>query len=165
MLPMALELPKDALLPPTPVGPLKAYEPVALPDEPLTRGHDINFAMHLPRNDPRTTSVTALALWRGDGNYAPIVRQGDYIMVGIAPPATTWTKEYKALFGEIAARFAKAPRVGPAKMEWKETPPGVLNLALAQLGNTEELSGAEHRFRIVKPGRFTALLEHGGQAR
>jgi hypothetical protein len=157
-----LTLAEDSLLPAAPAGVVKAYQLEGVPDRAPRGSNDFNFAMHLPQADKLTKYVTALARWKGDENYASIVRQGNHIMVGIAAPATTWTADFSSLMGGLAANFANAPRVEPTPVTWPVTLPGVHEVALAEGRNTKELSSVKYHFRFASPGKFTAELEHEG---
>lgn len=45
-------------------------------------------------------------------DYAAIVKEGNFILVGLAAPTSRWSKEYQDFFGKLADAFARAP-LGP----------------------------------------------------
>ncbi len=152
----------------TPLSPkLKAKKLVAfrLGDkrtEEVQRGNDYNFAMYLPRKQKMTQFVEAIARWPGDENYAPIVKQGNHIMVGIAAPPQTWTKEYSSFFADLAKAFAKQPDVPFSRAKWEITRPGEHGFKLAKGQSTEDPSNRTFYFRFNKPTKFSASLRCEG---
>ncbi len=141
---------------------IKAFQPAAAGQETSDAGRDYIFAMYLPPKAKACKFVEAIARWRGAENYAPIVRQGNYMMVGLAAPATQWTTEYKAFFSTLANNFAKTALVPYSVAKWEVTRPGEHAFELAPLGRTDELSREEFYFRFTKPTRFSAVLKHTG---
>ena len=117
-----------------------------------------NFAMYLPRLNENTKFVDAIARWRGDENYAPIVRQGNYIMIGLAAPPSTWTSEYKAFLHDLTAAFANAPNEPFSTAKFEITKPGDYEFELAQGRSTTELSGRNFYFQFETPVDFSAKL-------
>jgi len=85
-------------------------------------------------------------------------------MVGLAAPATTWTKEYRSFFGQLASALAKRKSVSYSKANWETTDPGDYNFTLAKGGSTTELSGRRFYFRFTKPTVFSATLDHTGSS-
>jgi hypothetical protein len=117
-----------------------------------------NFAMYLPRGDTDAKFVEAIARWQGDENYAPIVRQGSYVMIGLAAPPSTWTDEYKTFVRDFAAAVAAAPKEPFSRAEFEITKPGEYEFELAEGGSTTELARRMFYFRFAKPGDFSATL-------
>ncbi len=117
-----------------------------------------NFAMYMPRLHEDTKFVDAIARWRGDENYAPIVRQGNYVMIGLAAPPSTWTSEYKAFLHDLTSAFADAPNEPFSTAKFAIAKPGDYEFELAQGRSTTELSGRNFYFRFAAPVEFSAKL-------
>ena len=138
-------------------SPIVAFE---LPSE--EGEYDFNFAMYIPRKSHLCSVVDVIARWDGDENYAPIVRQGNCVMIGLAAPASTWTPAYRQLFRELAYAL-RDRKVEPfATAKWDVTKPGTYNFKLAKGRSTTELSGKTFYFKFAEPTTFTAHLEHEG---
>lgn len=127
-----------------------------------SRYWDYNFRMHLPRLDEMTRFVEAIARSCDDENYAPMVRQGNYILVGLGTPPTTWTTDYRLLLTALAEEFARAPRVPFSTATWDPVRPGQYKFDLAPDFSTERLCDKTLYFRFTRPTRFSATLEHTG---
>jgi hypothetical protein len=56
-----------------------------------------NFAMFLPPRGKKSSVVDAIARWTSDPRYAPIVHQGNCVLIGIPIPASRWTAPYTDL--------------------------------------------------------------------
>jgi hypothetical protein len=127
-----------------------------------TQSLDYNFMMHLPRGSEMTRFVEAIVRCCDNENYASIVRQGNYIMAGLAAPPTTWTDDYRRLFTTLADRFARAPRVPFCTATWEETRPGQYEFDLAPTFSPNELYDRTLYFRFTRATKFSAILEHTG---
>lgn len=125
---------------------------------------DYNFAMYLPRKHETTQFVEAIARWKGDDNYAPIVQQGNHILVGLAAPPQGWTMEYTTLITTVAGALAKSPSVPFTKAEWDLCQPGEYEFELAEGRSTNELFDRVFHFRFEKPVVFSASLQQTGSA-
>ena len=123
---------------------------------------DYNLMMYLPSKDERTRFVEAIARDSRDGAYASIVKQNNYILVGPAAPATSWTAEYRSFFRALANGLAKAPQVPFSTATWEVTRPGQYEFDLAQGRSTDESPRKEFYFRFTSPVKFSAVLEHTG---
>jgi hypothetical protein len=85
---------------PDPIGAAQAL-PQGLPLD--------NFAMYIPRYSQLLSVVDVIARSQGDENYAPIVRQGSYVLIGSVMPPDAWTPEYRELFRAIAHALHARP--------------------------------------------------------
>jgi hypothetical protein len=142
-------------------------EDVPDPEGRMTPNFGINFAMTLNRNSEAAPFVEAIARWQVHKICAPIVKQGNYILVGLAAPATAWTQEYRSFFAEMAGALGKQAPLPFSKVEFKrETtpPPGEYDFELAKSRNTTE-HGRWFYFRFTKPTAFSATLEHTGSSK
>ena len=121
-----------------------------------------NRRMYLPSKDEHARFVEAMARCPEDEAYAPIVKQNNYILVGPAAPATTWTGEYRSFFRALANGLAQAPQVPFSVATWEVTRPGQYEFDLAEGRSTEESPQKEFYFRFPSATKFTAVLEHTG---
>ena len=137
---------------------IKRPQPVA-PHE--GRGPD-TFAMYIPRGSHLTGVVDVIARWDGDSNYAPIVRQGNYVLVGYTAPVATWSEDFKSQFGEIASAVCDAPADKDATAKWPHTMPGTHEFELAAGRSTDALFSKSLYFQFDKPTQLSVRLTHIG---
>ena len=121
---------------------------------------DPNFAMYIPRKSHLCSVVEVIARWTRDERYGPIVRQGNFIMIGLDTPPLTWTPQYREVFKDLSETLYARELEPFTRAEWPITPPGTYHIDLAPGGSTEELSYQEYYFRFTEPTTFTAHLEH-----
>ena len=128
-----------------------------------TRPH-MSYGMCIPAGHEATEFVEVIARCPGDEKYAPIVRQGHHVMVGLAAPASLWTSEYRAVFRSLALSLAsagKSPFQGP---QWQCCPPGHYRFELAEGRSKTELASRRFHFKFEAATKFSARLEHEGSA-
>lgn len=133
--------------------------PGAPPDAIYT---DFNRAMYIPCKSHLRAVVDVIARWDSDVNYAPIVRQGNYVMIGLDAPIETWTPDYRKFFRALAIALHVDKREPFKKAAWEITQPGTYHLKLAKGRSSDELPGRRFYFQFTQPTRFTAHLEHEG---
>ena len=161
---VAFNVPSDAL---------QSYRPTGTPPGvlyPDALYADFNFAMHIPRKSHLNSVVDVIARWAGnDGsknyvpqNYAPIVRQGNHIMIGLDAPTETWTPAYRQLFRDIAVALHAREQEPFKKASWEITKPGTYTITLPHRLSTDKLSGQTFYFQFTQPTTFKAHLEHDG---
>jgi hypothetical protein len=124
-------------------------------------GHDI-FAMYIPPRSELSSVVDVIARWTGDPNYAPIVRQGNCIMVGLPVPATMWAPAYADFFRNLSTALAERKLDAFSTARWEVTKPGTHEFKLAEGRSTDELSYKAFYFQFSEATSFTARLEHRG---
>lgn len=118
--------------------------------------------MYIPRKSHLRTFVDVIARCGNDPNYAPIVRQGNHLLIGFEGPPDTWTTEFSEFFRALSSAM-QARRAEPfVKAKWEITKPGTYALELAPGHSTEELPGRAFHFRFAKPTAFSAVLKHKG---
>lgn len=121
-----------------------------------------NFGMYLPPHDEKCEFVDAIARVSRDENYAPIVRQNNYVMMGLSASPTEWTDTYKQLFHDVASAMQKAENK-EFRLGWFRTlSPGKHEFDLAKGRSVKKASGKEMYFKFKKPTSFTATLTHSG---
>lgn len=121
-----------------------------------------NFGMHVPELSEDAYFVDVIARKSDNMNYAPIVAQNHHVLFGLSGVPQSWTKEYRALFLEIASALRTQEKKAFAKAEHALLGPGKHAIALAQGLSTKQLSGKTYYFQFTKPTTFTATLEHDG---
>ena len=95
-------------------------------------------------------------------NYAPIVRQSSYIMMGTVAPAVGWTAEFRDLFRAIAIALHERPAEPFARAQWDCARPANYTFMLAAGSSTTAPSDKAFYLRFAKPTTFTATLRHRG---
>jgi hypothetical protein len=133
-----------------------------------TRNPDYNYAMYIPAKSHLRSAVEVIGRW-SDGramnrNYAPIVRQGNYVMIGFAAPVSAWTGQYRNLFRELATSLLKRPTQAFPVVKWDAAKPGVYEFKLARIGSTTDLADRTFYFSFKKPTAFTAKLDTRGSS-
>jgi hypothetical protein len=123
--------------------------------------HD-NFAVFVPPRGSNTSVVDVIARFSDDPNYAPIVRQGNCILIGVPVPATRWTEPYANLIKDAcqALQERKAQPYAAARREL--TKPGNYEFKLAKRGSADEPFEKTFYFRFSEATSITARLEHSG---
>ena len=121
-----------------------------------------DFGMHIPETSDLMSFVDVIARYVGDENYAPIARQADCIIFGMSTPPRVWSKEYRALFGQIAMALYEAEKTPFVLPRYDITAPGNYKIKLARGRSTKESSSKEYRFKFKHPTTFSATLDHNG---
>jgi hypothetical protein len=156
--PPSLLISKSELL-----GEPKKAEPILVLQETAKAAPDADFfAVFLPPRGPNASVADVIARWRFDPNYAPVVRQGNCVLIGIPTPATEWTTAYADLIREIclALQARKVEAFSTARRE--VTKPGTYEFKLAQRGSTDLPFSKTYYFQFTQGKRFHAQLEHSG---
>lgn len=120
------------------------------------------FAMHLPKHSEDAKYVEAVVRFTEHANYAPIVRQGNYMLIGIPIDARKWTRPYEELVRQACINFHDREPVKFQTAERSLTEPGTYDLDFAERGNTEKAYGKTLYFRFGKPTTLKLRLEHPG---
>ncbi len=121
-----------------------------------------NFGMYVPERSDHAFVVDVIARISRDTNYAPIVAQNNYVMIGLSATPTAWSLEYRSLFSDVVAALHKQPKKPFGTAEFPLSPPGEYAIALGNGRSTKHLSSKTYYFKIDKPTVFSATLAHGG---
>lgn len=121
-----------------------------------------HFAMHIPRHSPVLSVVEVIARATSDESYAPIVRQGNYVMIGLVAPPRIWTPEYAELFQQIALALRERNLEPFSRAQWEVTRPGRHDFRLSEFESTNAAENWQFYFRFSKPTTFSATLTHSG---
>lgn len=119
-----------------------------------------NFGMYIPAKSELAKHLDVVARCVGDENYAPIVRQGNFVMVGYSGLPTEWSQSYRALFTDVARQLRARERESFRAADLPITAPGIYFYELAKGRSRDDLPRREHYLRFEKPTRFTATLIH-----
>lgn len=130
----------------------------AIPSEKSVEETDDHIAMYIHKKSQEAEFVQTIALMTTDANYAPIVRQGNHLLIGIAALPQDWTEDYRAFFGILANALAKQPNVPFTKPRKIISKPGTSNFQLAPDGSVSQQSSRKFSFRFSRPTKFTATL-------
>ena len=122
------------------------------------------FAVFLPSSDSATSSVDVIARWSSTPNFAPIVRQGNCVFVGIASPATLWTKSYATLIGETCMALHQRKLEEFSTIRRALTKPGKYEFQLAPRNSTDKPFVKNFYFQFSQPSKLRAELVHSGSA-
>jgi len=132
-------------------------------DDASPNADDVEIiALFIPPKGENASTVDVVARWTSHPNYAPIVRQGNCVLIGIPFPATQWTTPYSDMIREMcqALHARKLESFSRASREF--TKPGIYKFKLAQRGSTDEPFTKMFFFRFPEACHFNAKLEHEG---
>ncbi len=121
-----------------------------------------NFGMYIPAKSELTQQVDVIARFVGDSNYAPIVRQGNYVMVGLSSHPDGWSEEYRTVIRDVAVALLKQEQKPFSVGSFEILAPGVHEFPLAKGRSTKELFGKTFHFKFDEPTKFSATLVHSG---
>ena len=140
-----------------------AYElpPVSDPNATQKNGApvyvDDNIAMFIPEWSHHCSVVDVIARWVAPREtHAPIVRQGNHTLVGLAAPVVSWTPQYRVFFHDLAMSVY-ASRLTPfRRVQWDTTPPVLCHVLLVR--GIVRLRSALRIRRHYRQCRLTALM-------
>ena len=95
-----------------------------------------------------------------DENYAPVIRQGNHTLVGLAGCPTTWTPTYERFFHQMAQAVLSRATQEFVPVRREITVPGSCRFVLANAGNTTVRFMWEFFFQFQSSTQFTAGLAH-----
>ena len=119
-------------------------------------------AVFQPVHHENSAVVDVLARAENNANYAPIVRQGNCVLMGVAIPATRWTESYADLVRTICHQLHDRNLEQFATARRDLTQPGEHPFTLAKRGSTDVPFTKIYYFQYTKPTRFHAQLDHVG---
>jgi len=159
--PPSVNVPKSELL-----GEPNIEEPIAVfrdDDEPPPNADRLDaFAVYLPPGKDSLAGLDPIARWNSDSNYAPIVRQGNCVLIGVPGPATRWTAEFADLIRKTCLALNERQLKKFSTVKRALTKPGTYKFTLARHGSTDVPSGKSFYFTFSKSQQFSAKLEHAG---
>jgi hypothetical protein len=120
------------------------------------------FAMFVPSRGEKASVVDVLARWENDANYAPVVRQGNCVLIGVPLPTTNWTTEFRDLICKVCDALCKGKVEPFSAAQWKVTDPGIYEFTLSASRETDQQFDRSFYFQFDAPRKFTARLDHAG---
>jgi len=157
-MPPSLTVTKSELL-----GEPKNAEPfVALQVEELNTNELDLFAVFLPPQGANAAVVDVIARWTTDRNYAPIVRQGNCVLIGIPTSSTSWTTTYVELISRLCLALHERKLEDFSTARYEVTQPGVYEFNLAKAFSTDAPFEKAFHFKFDRPVRINAQLENTG---
>jgi hypothetical protein len=133
----------------------------AAESEPDARKADF-FGLFLPPREEKSSVVDVIARWTSDANYAPIVRQGNCVLIGIPVPSTRWTAPYADLIREMCLAMHERRLEVYSTARREVTRPGTYEFKLAKRGSIDPPFTKSFYFHFTEAKRFSAQLEHAG---
>lgn len=148
------------------LGEPKTEEPIQVfrddDERPLDADRRDIFAIFLPPGKDSTSSIDPIARWNNDPNYAPIVRQGNCVLVGIPGPATRWTAEFADLIRKTCLTLNERELKEFSTTRHQLTKPGTYKFTLARRDSTDEPFTKSFYFKFTESKQFSAKLKHAG---
>lgn len=127
--------------------------------EPGARPHPTDtFEIFLPPGE-NSSVVDVIARWTGPANYAPIVRQGNCVFIGIPLPSTQWTEQSTDLIRATSQALYERQREEFSVARQEITKAGDYEFVLAKQGSTDQPFSKTFYFRFTEPKRVIAHLE------
>lgn len=122
-----------------------------------------NFGLYIPAGSELMQVVDVIARLEGrSSNYAPIVRQGKHVLVGLSAAPSAWSDDFKSLVWRLSLTLAERRPQDFEAAEFKITKPGTCKLELAKSRSTDKPFGRSFYFRFKLPTAFKATLRHEG---
>lgn len=121
------------------------------------------FAMHIPKTSEEAKHIEVVARMASRPNYAPIVRQGNHMLIGIPIPTRHWTSEFERLVREVCVHFHSRHPEDFQVVARELAKPGTYTLDLAERGNTEKPYSRDFFFRFDQPTQLSFTLKHPGR--
>ncbi|MDX1925333.1 MAG: hypothetical protein SFV81_02370 [Pirellulaceae bacterium] len=118
--------------------------------------------LFLPLNN--SAGVDVIARDASNPNYALIARQGNCVLVGVASPATLWSKPYSQLIGDTCIALHRRKLEAFSKIRREVAQAGNYEFSLAPLNTVDKPFVKYLYFQFSKPTILRAELEHSGSA-
>ncbi len=117
-------------------------------------------ALFLPSSD--ASGLDVIARMSSNPNYALIVRQGNCVLVGIACPATLWTKSYAELISTTCMALHQRKLEEFSTIRREVTKPGKYEFQLSPRNTIDKPFVKNFYFQFSKPTILRVELEHSG---
>jgi hypothetical protein len=120
--------------------------------------HAGSIEMFVPPWSPYSAIVDVIARSADEPLYAPIVRQGNCVMIGLTVPPARWSHPYTEFFCQLCQRLLERKRERFATARWPVTPAGKYEFKLADARQTERPFDKTFFLELKAPTTFTARL-------
>jgi hypothetical protein len=121
-----------------------------------------SLKMFVPAWSPYSSVVDAIARSTDDPLYAPIVRQGNCVLVGLTVPPACWSQTYTEFFCQLCQRLSERKREQFSTARWPVTPAGKYEFKLASGDQTERAFVKWFFLELKAPTTITARLSFRG---
>jgi hypothetical protein len=121
--------------------------------------------MFIPPETQLTSFVEVIASSVGQEHFAPVARQGNYVLIGFSEDPSRWSDEFTNVFQQIAGSLARSPAVPFSTAEFEVLEPGTYEIERGKRPSIDPPYSEPYYFRFTRPTKFTATLEHTGSAR
>jgi hypothetical protein len=128
----------------------------------LALDHPGSIEMFIPEWSPYSAVVDAIARSADDPLYAPIVRQGNCVLVGLTVPPARWSQTYTDFFCQLCQRLFERKREQSSTALLPVTPVGKYKFKLGGAEQTERASVKWFFFELKAPTKITARLSFQG---
>jgi hypothetical protein len=128
----------------------------------LALDHPGSLKMFIPTWSPYSSVVDAIARSTDDPLYAPIVRQGNCVLVGLTVPPARWSPTYAEFFCQLCQKLSERQREQFSTVRWPVTSAGKYEFKLAGADQTERASMKWFFFEFKAPTTITARLSFRG---
>lgn len=153
----AILVPGSTLVQEAVTRPFPAY------DEAGERSFNQVCAVHLAPKTHLFEVVEPLAWQVVEGRqtrYAPLVRQGNFILVGFGSPPSCWSARYKHFLVDVATGLRRRKAEVFQPKVWPITRPGTYRVTL-----DKECPRRSFYFAFRGPTTFEAVVDHDGKGR
>ena len=127
----------------------------------LFKSGEDTAAMHIPPQSDLRAAVDVIARFARNKNYAPIVRQREYVLIGLDADAASWSPDFRSLFLKVTAALLAREKRPFELPQFVVQPPGVVEFELDRKNQTSSSSKIFH-FKFEVPTEFVVKLEHEG---
>lgn len=107
------------------------------------------------------SAVEAVARMEDQPLRAPIVRQGNFVLVGLYAPPSAWSAPYRAMFRKLVDGLRSRPDMKTEPAKWPVAKAGRHTFRLEQQGPASRSTRAFY-FKFDRPLRFSASLRVEG---
>lgn len=118
------------------------------------------FGMYIPKLSELVAHVDVVARRADRENYAPIVRQSNFVLIGLSYHADAWSDDLRKLVHDIATELRAAEAQPFRKPTRPLLAPGQHPFRLGKSRSTEELFSKTFYLKFNRPTLFTATLQH-----
>jgi hypothetical protein len=172
---MEIQVQAAATSAPIPPGRLPTEIRISIPDPSSVTAADISrivlaslqrepgsAQMFIPTGSPYSSVVDAIARSAENPVYAPIVRQGNCVMVGLTIPPARWSQPYTELFCQLCQNLLELKREPLSALRWPVTPAGKYEFKLAEASQADKAAAKWFFFELNAPTTITAHLSFRG---
>jgi len=121
-----------------------------------------NFGVYVSKKYTFSEHIDVIARCEYQPEYAPLVRQDNFVLVGYAAHPMYWNPRYRQLFSQVAQLLLSQEMVTTTPVEPPTAKPGVYEGTLAIRRAPGGKFQQELGFQFDQPTQLSAMLEHSG---